>query len=202
MWNWQLRFWSADWSTFLRSRTNALCIWLLAGVLSYQNQKRRCKKEKEYEMASWFSGLLASAGTICAGIWFYRCFIQRKQYILKLDSILSRRLLFQKDGGLMVFHIRTVFMQGNGEVQRHHWITFSGQFYISICCSMVWSCSWWFSFCGDHRIESKKRKRRVLCGFLRSLHFRVLWNSILWIFHIIHFFGFVCRNRKEKKTEK
>lgn len=87
---------------------------------SIPNQKRRCKKrKKEYEMASWFSGLLASAGTICAAgiLILSMLYTKGSSIFLKLDSILSQRLSFSKKGmevyGFSIFG-QYIPMQGNG----------------------------------------------------------------------------------------
>lgn len=106
---------------FCGARTNALCIWLLAGVLFYTKIRRddAKKRKKEYEMASWFSGLLASAGTICAAgiLILSMLYTKGSSIFLKLDSILSQRLSFSKKGmevyGFSIFG-QYIPMQGNG----------------------------------------------------------------------------------------
>jgi len=106
---------------FCGARTNALCIWLLAGVLFYTKIRRddAKKRKKEYEMASWFSGLLASAGTICAAgiLILSMLYTKGSSIFLKLDSILSQRLSFSQKGmevyGFSIFG-QYIPMQGNG----------------------------------------------------------------------------------------
>ena len=153
---------------FCGARTNALCIWLLAGVLFYTKIRRddAKKRKKEYEMASWFSGLLASAGTICAAgiLILSMLYTKGSSIFLRLDSILSQRLSFSKKGmevyGFSIFG-QYIPMQGNGgstETPLNYF--FPGQF-LYFHFAAVWSDHVRDDshFVGDHRIESKKRKR-------------------------------------------
>ena len=70
-------------------------------------------------MASWFSGLLASAGTICAAgiLILSMLYTKGSSIFLKLDSILSQRLSFSQKGmevyGFSIFG-QYIPMQGNG----------------------------------------------------------------------------------------
>lgn len=196
---------------FCGARTNALCIWLLAGVLFYTKIRRddAKKRKKEYEMASWFSGLLASAGTICAAgiLILSMLYTKGSSIFLKLDSILSQRLSFSKKGmevyGFSIFG-QYIPMQGNGgstETPLNYFFLDSS--YISILLQyglimFVMILILW----GIIGLRARKEKTGCFCGFLRSLHFRVLWNSICWIFHIIHFFGFCLQKQERKENRK
>ena len=153
---------------FCGARTNALCIWLLAGVLFYTKIRETMQKKwkKEYEMASWFSGLLASAGTICAAGILILSMLYTKGSSIFLEvglNLESAAFFFPKrDGGLWIFNIRTVYSHA-GQWRKYRdtiELLFPGQF-LYFHFAAVWSDHVRDDshFVGDHRIESKKRKR-------------------------------------------
>ena len=140
--------------------------WQVSFSIPKSEETMQKKGKKEYEMASWFSGLLASAGTICAAgiLILSMLYTKGSSIFLKLDSILSQRLSFSKkrDGGLWIFHIRTVYSHA-GQWRKYRdtiELLFPGQF-LYFHFAAVWSDHVRDDshFVGDHRIESKKRKR-------------------------------------------
>ena len=197
---------------FCGARTNALCIWLLAGVLFFTKNRRddAKKRKKEYEMASWFSGLLASAGTICAAgiLILSMLYTKGSSIFLKLDSILSQRLSFSQKGmevyGFSIFG-QYIPMQGNGgstETPLNYFFLDSS--YISILLQyglimFVMILILW----GIIGLRARKEKDWVLLWILAIIAFQsimeqhlldISYNPFLWIL-----FAETGKKRKQKK---
>ena len=100
----------------------------------------------------------------CGNPDFIDALYKRKQYIFETGlNLESAAFFFQKmDGGLWIFHIRTVY-SNPGKMRKYRdtiELLFPGQF-LYFHFAAVWSDHVRDDshFVGDHRIESKKRKR-------------------------------------------
>lgn len=184
---------------FSGARTNALCIWLTAAVLGYTKIRKQFaeKKGKEYQMFPWFSALLASAGTICAGgiLILSVLYTKGSALFMKLDTILSQRLSFSKKGievyGISIFG-QYIPMQGNGgSTQTPANYFFLDSSYISILLQygliifIVILIIW-----GMIGFRARKEKDWVLLWILAMIAFQSLmeqhlidisYNPFLWI---------------------
>ena len=168
------------------------------------------KRKKEYEMASWFSGLLASAGTICAAgiLILSMLYTKGSSIFLKLDSILSQRLSFSQKGmevyGFSIFG-QYIPMQGNGgstETPLNYFFLDSS--YISILLQyglimFVMILILW----GIIGLRARKEKDWVLLWILAIIAFQsimeqhlldISYNPFLWIL-----FAETGKKRKQKK---
>lgn len=161
-------------------------------------------------MASWFSGLLASAGTICAAgiLILSMLYTKGSSIFLKLDSILSQRLSFSKKGmevyGFSIFG-QYIPMQGNGgstETPLNYFFLDSS--YISILLQyglimFVMILILW----GIIGLRARKEKDWVLLWILAIIAFQsimeqhlldISYNPFLWIL-----FAETGKKRKQKK---
>ena len=144
----------------------------------------------------------------CGNPDFIDALYKRKQYIFETGLNLESAAFFfpKRDGGLWIFHIRTVYSHA-GQWRKYRdtiELLFPGQF-LYFHFAAVWSDHVRDDshFVGDHRIESKKRKRLGAFVILAIIAFQsimeqhlldISYNPFLWIL-----FAETGKKRKQKK---